>query len=139
MLGFWFGVGLLIIAGCAWCVCRRHRLQQWRVLLIDAAFPAGRLEGRLSELAFTWATECRRWYVWLPRTEGERKLLLPPLAARLGFELLSTGELRRLAAEAGADCRFYRLTASGGLQELTGAAADDLVERLVGNTEGRCG
>ena len=133
MLGFWFWVGLLILAGCAWRVCRQHRRQERRVLLIDRDFPAGRLEGRLSELAFGWAVECRCWFVWLPQAEGERKRLLPPLSLRLGFELLSAGELQRLAEDKAPDCRFYRLSASGSLSELSADRAESIARKYRGS------
>ncbi|MBQ3180608.1 MAG: hypothetical protein IJB55_04555 [Firmicutes bacterium] len=119
MLGCWFVVGILMIGVCAWLVCRGQRVQQRWVLLIDAGYPAARLEGRLRELSYAWAAECGCRYVWLAGAGGERLRLLPQLAVRLGFEVLSSGELRRLAAEDAANCRFYRLTASGCVYELT--------------------
>lgn len=132
MLGCWFVVGILMIGVCAWLVCRGQRARQRWVLLIDAGYPAARLEGRLSELAFGWAAECRCWFVWLPRAEGERKRLLPVLALRLGFELLSAGELQRLAEDKAPDCRFYRLSASGSLSELSADRAESIVRKYRG-------
>ncbi len=125
MLWCWFVVSVALCLGCAWWRCCRlylaadknqvERVLIDRVLIVEAGFPASCLEEKLWDIGRAWRGKSGCCYLW-DAAGGEVGRMLPTLALRWGFVPVDETGIRQLAA--GANNRFYRLTA-GGLREVS--------------------